>query len=276
MLFLCYPKCTTCQKAKVWLDEQGIAYELRHIKEEHPTAEELRAWWQASGLPLKKFFNTSGLQYKALDLKSKLPEMTEEERAEAIRKLKLPAKRWKFAGFRGPGHGVPFYVPEMDEYFFVHHVRDGAEVFKSVHHEQASYRMHYMVVRRMYFVDGWPVFSPEPFAGESGEVVTLQEYINSEKLAVKISAEGQSVGILGRKSGNNAGGEMNWEWILLKYGDNSIAMSVCGVLPENLVFENALVFRCFDFENSAEIVAFAGITDEGEVVWGKWLEPQKE
>ena len=79
MLFLCYPKCTTCQKAKAWLDEQGIDYTLRDIKAENPSAEELRAWWQASGLPLKKFFNTSGLQYKALDLKNKLPEMTEEE-----------------------------------------------------------------------------------------------------------------------------------------------------------------------------------------------------
>jgi len=79
MLFLCYPKCTTCQKAKAWLEEQGVAYELRHIKDENPTAEELRAWWQASGLPLKKFFNTSGLQYKALDLKNKLPAMAEEE-----------------------------------------------------------------------------------------------------------------------------------------------------------------------------------------------------
>ena len=79
MLFLCYPKCTTCQKARGWLEEQGIAYELRHIKDENPSAEELRAWWQASGLPLKKFFNTSGLQYKALDLKNKLPAMTEEE-----------------------------------------------------------------------------------------------------------------------------------------------------------------------------------------------------
>ena len=79
MLFLCYPKCTTCQKAKAWLDERGIDYTLRDIKTENPSAEELRAWWQASGLPLKKFFNTSGLQYKALDLKNKLPAMTEEE-----------------------------------------------------------------------------------------------------------------------------------------------------------------------------------------------------
>ena len=79
MLFICYPKCTTCKKAKAWLDEHEIAYELRDIKEENPSLEELQLWWKASGLPLKKFFNTSGLQYKALQLKDKLPAMSEEE-----------------------------------------------------------------------------------------------------------------------------------------------------------------------------------------------------
>ncbi|WP_417044359.1 arsenate reductase family protein [Dysosmobacter sp.] len=79
MLFICYPKCSTCQKARSWLDEKGIAYDFRDIKTDNPTAEELRQWWQASGLPLKKFFNTSGLQYKALGLKDKLPTMSEEE-----------------------------------------------------------------------------------------------------------------------------------------------------------------------------------------------------
>ena len=79
MLFLCYPKCTTCQKAKSWLEEQKVNYTLRDIKQENPSVEELRQWWQASGLPLKKFFNTSGLVYKALELKDKLPTMTEEE-----------------------------------------------------------------------------------------------------------------------------------------------------------------------------------------------------
>ncbi|MDD5931288.1 MAG: arsenate reductase family protein [Oscillospiraceae bacterium] len=79
MLFLCYPKCTTCQKARKWLDAKGAAYDYRDIKAENPSAGELRQWQQASGLPLKKFFNTSGLQYKALGLKDKLPAMTEEE-----------------------------------------------------------------------------------------------------------------------------------------------------------------------------------------------------
>ena len=79
MLVLCYPKCSTCQKALAWLDAHDIAYEVRDIKEQNPTAEELQQWHQRSGLPLKKFFNTSGLSYKALGLKEKLPHMTEEE-----------------------------------------------------------------------------------------------------------------------------------------------------------------------------------------------------
>ena len=79
MLFLCYPKCSTCQKAKAWLDERGISYEPRDIKTDNPTAEELTLWYRKSGLPLKKFFNASGLQYKALGLKDKLPDMSEAE-----------------------------------------------------------------------------------------------------------------------------------------------------------------------------------------------------
>ena len=79
MLFLEYPKCSTCRKAKKWLDENGVSYEDRHIIEDNPTEKELRKWYEKSGLPLKRFFNTSGLQYKALHLKEKLPEMQEEE-----------------------------------------------------------------------------------------------------------------------------------------------------------------------------------------------------
>ena len=79
MLFLQYPPCSTCKKAKAWLDSHGIAYEARHIKEQNPSFEELSRWLEISGLPVKKFFNTSGLQYKALNLKDKLPDMSEEE-----------------------------------------------------------------------------------------------------------------------------------------------------------------------------------------------------
>ena len=79
MIFLCYPKCTTCQKAQKWLDANGEYYKLRNIKDNKPTEAELRAWHKLSGLPLKKFFNTSGLLYKSMELKNKLPQMSEEE-----------------------------------------------------------------------------------------------------------------------------------------------------------------------------------------------------
>ena len=79
MLFLEYPPCSTCKKAKKWLDDNGVSYTARHIKEQNPSYEELKAWYEKSGLPLKKFFNTSGLIYKDLGLKDKLPTMTEEE-----------------------------------------------------------------------------------------------------------------------------------------------------------------------------------------------------
>lgn len=84
MLFICYPKCTTCKKAQAYLDEKGTAYEFRDIKSENPSEEELRQWWKTSGLPLKKFFNTSGLLYKSLNLKEKLPSMTEEEQLQLL------------------------------------------------------------------------------------------------------------------------------------------------------------------------------------------------
>lgn len=77
--FICYPKCTTCQKAKKWLDDNDIEYKLRDIKEDNPTFEELSKWYKMSGLPLKKFFNTSGLLYKSMGLKDKLSAMSEEE-----------------------------------------------------------------------------------------------------------------------------------------------------------------------------------------------------
>ena len=79
MLFLQYPPCSTCKKAKAWLDSHGIAYEARQIKEQNPSYDELSQWLEQSGLPVKKFFNTSGLQYKTLNLKDKLPGMTVEE-----------------------------------------------------------------------------------------------------------------------------------------------------------------------------------------------------
>lgn len=84
MLFVHYPPCSTCKKAKKWLDDHGVSYTARHIKEENPSYEELKNWLQSSGLPVKKFFNTSGLQYRALELKDKIPGMTEEEQLQLL------------------------------------------------------------------------------------------------------------------------------------------------------------------------------------------------
>lgn len=79
MLFVCYPKCSTCKKAQAWLDSHGLSYQVRDIKTQNPSQEELRRWHSESGLPLKRFFNTSGQQYRGLELKDKLPQMTEDQ-----------------------------------------------------------------------------------------------------------------------------------------------------------------------------------------------------
>ena len=107
MLFICYPKCSTCQKAQKWLDARGVAYELRNIKEQNPAADELRAWYKMSGLPLKKFFNISGLIYKDLGLKDKLPALSEEEQLALLATDGMLVKRplligdgFALAGFR--------------------------------------------------------------------------------------------------------------------------------------------------------------------------------
>lgn len=84
MKFICYPKCTTCKKAQKWLEENEISYELRDIKENNPTLDELSQWYKKSGLPLKSFFNTSGILYREMNLKTKLPEMSEQEQIELL------------------------------------------------------------------------------------------------------------------------------------------------------------------------------------------------
>ena len=113
MLFVCYPKCSTCQKAKAWLQERGVAFDERDIKQDNPTEQELRAWHEKSGLPLKRFFNTSGLQYKALGLKDKLPAMTEDEQYALLATDGMLVKRPLLIGevFALPG----FKVKEWEE-----------------------------------------------------------------------------------------------------------------------------------------------------------------
>lgn len=113
MLFICYPKCTTCKKAQAYLDAKGVAYDLRDIKLDNPTEEELRQWWKSSGLPLKKLFNTSGLQYKALGLKDRLPTMSEEEQLALLATDGMLVKRPLLVGDEFVLTG--FRQPEWDE-----------------------------------------------------------------------------------------------------------------------------------------------------------------
>ncbi len=103
MKFICYPKCTTCQKARKWLEERGVEFEIRHIVEENPSAEELSGWIAASGLPVKKFFNTSGLKYKELQLKDRLPEMSDEEKIALLATDGMLVKRPLLIDDRGDG-----------------------------------------------------------------------------------------------------------------------------------------------------------------------------
>ncbi|MBP3468795.1 MAG: arsenate reductase family protein [Lachnospiraceae bacterium] len=116
VLFVEYPACTTCKKAKKWLDERQVSYEDRHIKEQNPTLDELKQWHKASGLPLKKFFNTSGQLYKSMNLKDKLPDMSEEEQYSLLASDGMLVKRpilvgtdFVLVGFMETEWGCRFY-----------------------------------------------------------------------------------------------------------------------------------------------------------------------
>ena len=107
--------------------------------------------------------------------------------------------------------------------------------------------MHYMVARRMFFVDGWPILSPQPYAGEKGEACRLDEYLYRKKSDETV----------------------RWEWLRLKQQDNRQVLAAYGLLPQDLLPERTLVFDSFDFENSREGTGLAGITTGGEIIWGK-------
>ncbi len=91
--FICYPKCSTCKKAQEWLEQNGIEYEIRDIKSDNPTYDELKGWYEKSGLPLKKFFNTSGMLYRSMELKDKLPDMSEDEQLTLLASDGMMVKR---------------------------------------------------------------------------------------------------------------------------------------------------------------------------------------
>ena len=154
---------------------------------------------------------------------------------------------WQFGGFRGPGHGVPFYAPKLNRYFFVHHIRDGAQ---SLCHkpkqpwEKVSYRMHYLVVRAMYFVGNWPVLSPEPYAGEE-EAVLLSSESGQRALAAN----------------------HEWEWLMLSNRNNELVTAEKTLLPEKPV--DGVIGICYDYENSRNCMFLAAYTKKNEMLWAK-------
>lgn len=150
---------------------------------------------------------------------------------------------WTFEGFRGPGHGVPFYDPVREAFFFVHHVRDGAKELRiepKKAGDKVSYKMHYMVVRRMLFVGGWPVFSPEPYAGEATEIIC-----------------------------ENVHNDGHWEWLSFDPMNNTLVRFSRDRITDNLMPVKAAIFNCFDFENSCMAECFTGYSKDGVQIWGK-------
>lgn len=151
---------------------------------------------------------------------------------------------WNFGGFRGPGHGVPFYSPVTEEYFFVHHIRDGAEINCSYDPKENrnSYEPHYMMIRRMLFVDGWPVLSPQPYTGGNLEPVSPKE------------AEGR------------------WEIVVLDEESNDMKCSQEYKLDENSMYlNNGILYKSWDFENQKNTVCVSGFEDSGLAYWGKLM-----
>lgn len=150
---------------------------------------------------------------------------------------------WQWGGFRGPGHGVPFYDSVKKSMFFVHHVRDGAQKF-CIHDEQEkrdSYSMHYMMVREMYFVNGWPAINPQPYTGEINEPVSAEEL------------------------------EGEWE-ILIWNEENEMKHAITRRLGRDSEwFQNAVVRRSRDFENAKETVTITGFLNSGLAFWGKLM-----
>ncbi len=192
---------------------------------------------------------------------------------------------WKFEGFRGPGHGVPFYNVPEEAFYFVHHVRDGAQVLcHRPENDRCSYRMHYMVVRRMYFVNDWPVFSPEPFAGEKRADDTVYSFRVEDGIpvggeTVKAACgeaqaddgqgmdEAQADNGQGMDGAQMRGGQCRaWEWIVFSNTDNSIARGQRGVSIPGVT---AVMGEAFDYENGGMCRVLSGYTCDGRSVWAK-------
>lgn len=151
--------------------------------------------------------------------------------------------KWEWDGLRGPGHGVPFFDPRSGNYFFVHHIRDGSpsNMTRDKRDGRVSYRRHYLMIRPMFFIDGWPVFGPEAYSGED--------------LSARVDAK-------------EAAGR--WEIILLDDESNDVKTAAELVLDETSAYlTGGVIYRCADFENGGETLAVTGIDGSGTAYWGK-------
>lgn len=154
------------------------------------------------------------------------------------------AADWAWGGFRGPGHGVPFFDPVREKYFFVHHIRDGSpsNQERDPYLGRESYRLHYMMIRPMFFRDGWPVLGPEPYTGESLEPIS-------------------PIGLKGL-----------WELIILDDKNNGPKCSEIYDLTENCdILSKSVLYQCWDFENQKRTVGLTGALEDGTAIWGKKL-----
>ena len=177
-------------------------------------------------------------------------------------------EEWQWGGFRAPGHGVPFYDKTTNEYYFIHHVRDGAEQFKRVNENQTAYIMHYLMVRKLIFINGWPVLSPEPYAGEDKEnvqreallgkweVICLDDESNEMKYSTQIDIGSKNTII------NSDDQIVRWS-----YDENIGEMHV----EIHDVVIKGRVIKCWDFENGRPSVCFTGLSKQGISYWGKLI-----
>lgn len=176
---------------------------------------------------------------------------------------------WAWGGFRGPGHGAPYQ--DGNDFYFIHHIRDGAECYKTESEGKTSYNMHYMMVRKMYFVDGWPVLSPERFAGEkeqkiststlagSWECISFTSFDNSQETSLK--AQLSAFGSDGTGKLELDGKNGSWS-----YDENQNLLTL--KLPDGSTL-HAKAEICWDLENSKAAVCFTGLSSDGTAWWGK-------
>ena len=187
-------------------------------------------------------------------------------RAEAPNSGDAP-KDWHFNGFRGPGHGVPFYDPQRNAYFFVYHIRDGAEIYRKYdpHMQRDSYRMHYLMIRPMFFTDGWPVLGPEPYAGEP-----VVSFPAAGRMAGMDGEEPSAVSLAAGMPAAEFPDAAEWEIIRFIENGNRIVVSTQMKAQEAAELIRGGVFhRSWDFENSRPVVTVSGFDRDGYAYWGK-------